>query len=96
MMIDWVKRVHSQINELVSYWFDTPRSSSTAKLRLECNELTPAMCGVVAQHLARGKARCVSVDCLCFNERAMDCLLATVPVSKIEFDYTELFRVPRN
>jgi hypothetical protein len=97
--MEWLRRVHRENNDCVSGYFARARApaaaaASVAPLELECDKLTPEVCGRTGEMVSRGTARRVRVDCLLYDDDGMRRLTSVVPLSKIEMDFTELFRVP--
>lgn len=95
--MDWLRRVHRNINDGVVAFLGlrgTPGPPTAAgALELECDKLTPEQCGRAGALVSRGSASRVRVDCLLYDDDGMARLQTVVPLSKIEMDFSELFRV---
>ncbi len=99
-MSEWLRRVHKGINDAVFGFFEAwarPAAlpaATASDVELDCDKLTPEVCGSTAALMARGGIKRVRVDCLLFDDDGMERLQAVVPLSKIELDFTDLFSVP--
>ncbi len=102
MAMEWLRRAHRHLNDAVFSFFEPrPRPCAAAApaaravdVDLQCDKLTPEVCGETADLMARGGVRRVRVDCLVYDDAGMQRLQAVVPLSKLELDFTELFSVP--
>jgi hypothetical protein len=106
--MDWLRRLHRNINDCVANALAGPAGTGVGgvslpagllaprapPLHLDCDKLTPEACGRAGTMLSNGAVDRVRVDCLLYDDDGMLRLQNAVPVSKIEMDFTELFRVP--
>jgi NAD(P)-dependent dehydrogenase (short-subunit alcohol dehydrogenase family) len=106
--MDWVRRVHRQIHDLVVDTFTADKQQHKQQqqavspplapprsivVHLECDKLTPETCEHAAQLIAERDGR-ASVDCLLWDDAGMARLCSAVPASRLVLDFTEVFRMP--